>query len=437
MSEDAPKIVLITPYSGGNLGDAAIQEAAIENIRGRTPHADISLVTLDPEVTSRLHGLHSFPISRRLRPAAVYDETATAGVHRPIGRSPREQSGFKRLYTAVVPGTLRRGLRKVRARLIALYFEGRHIVLAFKFLRGRNRLVVSGGGQLDEHWGGAWAHPYALFKWSTLSRLLGVDVTILSVGASRLDSVLTRFFVARTLTAARYRSYRDGLSKEKVAFVEKTKSDPVFPDLVFSYGHQRKERSHRDGRRLVAVSPIAYLTQHRQSARNVSIFQRYVLDLAFFVEDLAEQGYDILVFVSAALDRPLARDIVDRVSVRPAVAGKISACYPTSPKDLLEALQGVDVVVASRLHGILLSHIANLPVLAIPCDVKVTTYMSDMGMTDFMLDLDAVSRDSLARGFEHLVLRSDELRHYLSSKVPELAGRLGMQYDNVFPGPGR
>jgi hypothetical protein len=60
-----------------------------------------------------------------------------------------------------------------------------------------------------------------------------------------------------------------------------------------------------------------------------------------------------------------------------------------------------------------------------------------MGMTDFMLDLDAVSRDSLARGFEHLVLRSDELRHYLSSKVPELAGRLGMQYDNVFPGPGR
>ena len=34
-------------------------------------------------------------------------------------------------------------------------------------------LVVAGGGQLDEEWGGSWGHPYALMKWAVLARVAG------------------------------------------------------------------------------------------------------------------------------------------------------------------------------------------------------------------------------------------------------------------------
>jgi polysaccharide pyruvyl transferase WcaK-like protein len=56
------KVVLITPYTGGNLGDAAIQEAVISNVRRRDANADIVLVTLAPAITARLHGVQGFPI---------------------------------------------------------------------------------------------------------------------------------------------------------------------------------------------------------------------------------------------------------------------------------------------------------------------------------------------------------------------------------------
>src|SRR6185437_9395874 len=55
-------------------------------------------------------------------------------------------------------------------------------------------LIVSGGGQLDEEWGGAWGHPFALFKWAMLARLAKVPLAFASVGACKAASTTSRFF---------------------------------------------------------------------------------------------------------------------------------------------------------------------------------------------------------------------------------------------------
>ena len=48
--------------------------------------------------------------------------------------------------------------------------EVRHSVEGYRFLRTQHLLVVSGGGQLTEEWGGAWQHPFGLFKWAILAQ---------------------------------------------------------------------------------------------------------------------------------------------------------------------------------------------------------------------------------------------------------------------------
>jgi polysaccharide pyruvyl transferase WcaK-like protein len=57
------KIGLLDQYTGANLGDAAILEAAIQNVRSRHPEADVYLFSLYPEESERRHGVESFPIT--------------------------------------------------------------------------------------------------------------------------------------------------------------------------------------------------------------------------------------------------------------------------------------------------------------------------------------------------------------------------------------
>jgi hypothetical protein len=61
-SKPGPRIALLTPYNGGNLGDAAIQDAMIANLRLRLPGAQFSGISLNCESFEERHHAGSFPI---------------------------------------------------------------------------------------------------------------------------------------------------------------------------------------------------------------------------------------------------------------------------------------------------------------------------------------------------------------------------------------
>src|SRR5262245_47408574 len=58
-----PIIGLLTPYCGGNLGDAAIYTSTIDAIRARIPDAEIFGLNLFPAETRRLHGVVAYPLN--------------------------------------------------------------------------------------------------------------------------------------------------------------------------------------------------------------------------------------------------------------------------------------------------------------------------------------------------------------------------------------
>ena len=75
--------------------------------------------------------------------------------------------------------------------------EARHIINGFDLLKNVDVFVISGGGQLNEVWGGPWVQPYAMMKWAVLARLRGAKPIFLSVGFGSLDTRLSRFFTLR------------------------------------------------------------------------------------------------------------------------------------------------------------------------------------------------------------------------------------------------
>jgi polysaccharide pyruvyl transferase WcaK-like protein len=426
----------MTPYTGGNLGDWAIQEATIASVRERHPNACVHLVTMLPGLTSTLHGVPSIPIGR----SGEWQAEPTSPINTHQNGADRTSIEIKRSLSdrlkAAVKSTPRLYaiLKPVHDALSPAYKELLHIGRVYRFLRSVDLLIVSGGGQLDEYWGGPWDHPYALFKWGLLAKLAGSRFVILSVGTCDLESKVSRFFIRHALRLASYRSYRDRTSKELLKHMTFTHDDEVYPDLAFSYSNDKVplESDKKREAKVVGVSPIAYLAPGWPK-ENSAVFQPYFDTLVAFVRILMERGYSVVLFSTDGPDRAVVGDMVDGLTKESDLdfSGKLSHPRTHTLPELLDQMRQVDYVVASRLHGVLLSHRLCLPVLAISYDRKVDTYMADVGMSDYCLDIHDVTKDSLVEVFEALTKDSESIRSTLMEINQRYARQLQHQYDVV------
>src|ERR1700734_857779 len=120
------RIGLITPYSGGNLGNATIISAAIVNIRKRIPGVEILGITLSPGETSRRHGIEGFPL---------------AGISIPFYRVFESGTSESSQRKTPKPGRIKEWLKKIpllRSLVRAIRACGRelaHIVAAARVVR--------------------------------------------------------------------------------------------------------------------------------------------------------------------------------------------------------------------------------------------------------------------------------------------------------------
>jgi polysaccharide pyruvyl transferase WcaK-like protein len=312
--------------------------------------------------------------------------------------------------------------------------EARHIAQALRITRGSNLVVISGGGQLDDYWGGPFRQPYALLKWGLLAKVVGARYVVLSVGTCSLRP-MSRLLVHSALRLADYRSYRDRGSKDLSPASRWAHQDPVYPDLAFSY--QRHPGPSQAGtgphRPVVGVSPIAYLSRTWPD-RDSKVYDNYVRSLVDLVADLARRDFAIILFTSDAADRPVIDDVMQRLASQedPGVLAQVSRRSTLTLTDLIREADGIDYVIASRLHGVILSHLLAKPTLAISYDRKVDAHMSDMGMAEYCLDIHALEGPGLASAFMALVANGDLIRSRLRDRCAAHAVALQRQYDDVW-----
>src|SRR5262249_43753597 len=127
----------------------------------------------------------------------------------------------------------------------------------FYILKSFDILVISGGGQLTESWGGPWQFPYTIFKWVLMAKLARVQPIILNVGAGPLTLSLSKYFSRTALSLADYVSFRDTKSAQLTEQIGFKGHKSVGPDLVYSLDLPSLPPKRSPARRQPAVAGIA------------------------------------------------------------------------------------------------------------------------------------------------------------------------------------
>ncbi len=381
-----------------NLGNECTLRAIVHHARARRPDAQLACFCSEPEDAERRHGIPSFPLSRTRGPAA--------GGPLPLRLARRLRSEL-------------RGWRDALAQA-----------------RRTDLLVMTGTGMLTDDGEGALGLPYDLFRWAVAARLFGCRLAFASVGVESIRSPLARFFVRAALRLADFRSYRDPQSRERLRragfFSER---DAVLPDLAFSLPEAAIRREAAGARRpTVAVGLYDYRGRGRAGAADAAAYRDYLDKMCELVLRLRRQGRAVRVIIGDnAYDEPVLDDFrralaergVDRE--RDGIEDRPAASF----EELLDQLAGVDLVVASRFHNVLLGLLLGKPVVSISYNPKNDALMEEMGLGAYCQAIESFDVDRALSQVARLEGEAARLLPAVAGRAARYRAELEVLYDGV------
>jgi polysaccharide pyruvyl transferase WcaK-like protein len=419
MKRSYDKIALLHHTGGGNLGDDATLDAVISNIRQRRPAAEITILSMNPIDTQQRHSVPSLPIRRHTWGIGYRSEKVRSNQVKKFG--------------------LRSWLQTTRNPIVhlsrAIFAEIAFLTVSYRNLKEYGQLVVSGGGQLTER-SGPWGFPYAILVWIIMAKIAGLKCMFLSVGAGPLKHPISRFFVARSLSAANYVSFRDAQSQSLARQVGFSGKSEVSPDNAYLLEYAPLSGVPAAQRRpVVGLAPMPYpFCDPREFASgHQEIYDNYISKFAIFASAVAEGSYSLKMFGSdAGADTSAIEDL------RTVLRNQHNIATPPyesvdSVEGLLSRMAEMDYVVTCRFHGVVLAHILNKPVLAISHHPKVAELMHSLGMAQYCVDIQAFDPSELARRFASLVTHTSEVRQSMASSLALNRYRVAAQFDQLFP----
>ena len=438
MNKHIKVIGLLTPYTGENFGDGAIQEAVIHNLKRRIPEIVFYMFSLNPSMTSRLHGIRSKPITGLY--VASYSNCLRGDITSNLITDNKYDNNSKlKLYiksSKLYQSLLKNPWNILRGIFISFIYPGSewsNIIMAFSLLRKMDMLIVSGGGQIDDYWGGPLGHPYNIFKWSFLAKLIGVKVVFLSVGVCDLKYSLSLWFFSRALKISSYRSYRDEGSKNLLFKNAYISDDKVVPDLAFSYPLYKRSIKSNDVERkpiVIGVSAIVYKYHEYWPEKNDDIFNRYITNLISFTQNLLSKGYQIVLFSTDEMDENAIEILKYNLLNSTSLNNHIRLKHITfkSVNETISAILDLDFVIVSRLHGVILSHLCEKPTIAISYDRKVKQHMNDMDQNMYCIDIENFQEVQLTKLFYKLIDERDKVKLIIKNMNKIYKKKLDLQY---------
>jgi len=457
------RIGLMDHMGWGNMGDAAIQESFIVNIKRRLPHATLVGFSLYPDDTRSRHNIACYPI-RWWYPTWNSTKEPQSAASIPV---PRMRSLLKRcrpFYNTAKP-------------IHDVVREMAHLVRSYRVVKSLDLLIMSGGGQLCDLHGDL---PYNVFKFCVLAKLSNTPVFIVGVGADRLERPWARFFARWSVRLANYTSFR---SKESQALIRSTGvtirtdvcPDPAYAlavpeylaadrskaltsgqseDLLRALGvelgvpthqkhvnscnsHSRRKRPAAGPKPLVGLNPMGFCDPRRWPRKDDAAYRNYLDKLAAFSAWLLERDYDLEIFTSDAITDVFAiEDLKARIlSAVPQNQASAVVFRPLPTlRELLVQMSAFDYVITPKFHGVIFSHLLRKPVIALSYLSKIDDLMRTVGHDEYCLDIGGFDLDTLIERFQSLVDERDYLTALFGKVSQSYASQLRSHFDNLFGG---
>lgn len=435
---EPPAIGILGHYGNSNLGDEAIIQAVLDEVRRRWPRARVCAISGNPADSARRYGIPAVSVySGRLqqpprvppRAGPTSHDGARTGVDEPApGNEP-------------LRGNSRRGVaRKVAAALLhtvaAIGGELGRAWRCFRQARQLDLLLVSGSNQMLDNFGGPWGFPYLNFRWTLLARLAGCRVAWLSVGAGPLEAPLSRRFVRGSLRLANYVSVRDEGSRRLLAEIGVTRTCRVFPDLAHGLrSDEAPSPSPAGTRSVVGINVMPIYDERYWPERSPQKYHRYVREVAALVAALAADECSVFLFGTHPKDGLVADDVLAALAAEHGQRPDRVDLVKTSGRveELLEIIESADVIVATRFHGALLSLLCERAVLALCYYRKTRELMLAFGQDEeFAVTLEEFNGVDAAGRVRRLLGRAGDLTAAMRPRNKDYRSALAEQYDLVF-----
>ena len=395
MDKSYKRIGLLDHMGWGNMGDAAIQEAFIINIKRRLPTAVVIGFSLYPDDTRKRHNIVSYPI-RWWYPGRKGSGLSPDSV-------PEPRSRLKSILK-------RRGTFYAWAKSINdLAREIAHLMRSYSTVRSLDLLIISGGGQLCELHGDL---PYNIFKFCVLAKLSNTPVFIVGVGADLLERPCNKFFARSSVRLAAYASFRSEESRALIRNLGVMSEmdvcpDPAYalsvreyltaeppntltlaesrallrnlgvetethagPDPACAFGLQDDPPVRRPNKRCpkVGLNPMGYCDPRRWPRKDDDQYSRYLDKLVAFSKWLLDHDYQLEVFTSDIITDVFAiDDLKKKLLVGLSSDERAKVVFRPLPtlKELLLQMSSFDFVVTPKFHGVIFSHLLGKPLIAL------------------------------------------------------------------------
>lgn len=455
------KIGLFDHMGLGNMGDAAIQESFITNIRKRLPEAKLVAFSLYPDDTRSRHQIESYPIR---------------------WSHPRWRDSDAPLGDSVAPSSRLKSFLKNRRILYALakplhdcLKELVHLRRSYRIVKSLDVLIMSGGGQLCELYGDL---PYNVFKFGVVAKLAGTPVSIVGVGADLLKRPLNRFFARWSVRFAKYVSLRSAESEALIRSLGVKREIHVCPDPAYgldlrrylasaaaagitpaqsrallekfcpAIGRQPRpdpvrsgDGQHYKGGRppakltpTVGLNPIAFCDPRHWPQKDGATYDRYMASLVSFAEWLLGQNYHLEVFTTEITSDVYAIDDLKEGLLAKASSeanSKVSFRLVSTLNELFLQMSTFDYVVTSKFHGVIFSHLLGKPVIALSYLPKIDHLMRMVGHGQYCLAIDRCDANWLIGRFESLVREKELLTALFHKTSAAYTDALQAEFDRV------
>jgi polysaccharide pyruvyl transferase WcaK-like protein len=392
------RVGLFGLLGSGNIGNDASMEAVLRYLQTRHPSAVIDAMCSGPETLTESYGIDAVQMF-------CFDRHKTR-------------------LTGPLASMLRLPSRILDVFRISAWVRQHDIV------------IVPGAGVLEASLPlRPWNTPYGLLLLSASGKLFRTKVAFVSVGAGLINKRATRWLSDWAARLAFYRSYRDTGSWEAMRQRGIDAGDPVFPDLAFALPLPIDHRNGAGDWSTIGVGVMAYGGSNDDRDRTREIYSSYVDSIKEIVRWLVDNGRRVRLFIgdTDGSDETTVREILaDIRAFRPELDDSWVVAEPVSTfSDIMEALEPVGAVVATRFHNLVAAVMLSKPTIAVGYSSKHNALMSDMGLAEFSHSIESLDVSALTCQFLEMERCSEKLQHSLSIRTAKKAALLEKQFDEL------